>query len=63
MTSSDTFGLVTGSTWIFSSEPPVLLIKKKIVCHVSPGLKFTISLKIIAKNYFQLNCTGKFSVA
>ena len=36
---------------------------KKIVSHVSPGLKFTISLKIIAKNYFQLNCTGKFSVA
>ena len=29
MTSSDTFGLVTGSTWILSSEPPVLLIKKK----------------------------------
>ena len=28
MTRSDTFGLVTGSTWIFSSEPPVLLIKK-----------------------------------
>ena len=27
---------------------------KKIVYHVSPGLKFTISLKIIAKNYFQL---------
>ena len=34
--------------------------KKKIVSHVSPGLKFTISLKIIATNYFQLNCTGKF---
>ena len=33
------------------------------VSHVSPGLKFTISLKISAKNYFQLNCTGKFSVA
>ena len=28
MTRSDTFGLVTGSTWIFSSEPPVLLITK-----------------------------------
>ena len=62
MTSSDTFGLVTGSTQIFSSELPVLLLKK-IVSHVSPGLKFTISLKIIAKNYFQLNYTGKFSVA
>ena len=47
---------------IFSSEPPVSLIKK-IVSRVSPGLKFTISLKIIAKNYLQLNCTGKFSVA
>ena len=35
---------------------------KKIVSHVSPGLKFTISLKIIAKNYFQLNFAGKFSV-
>ena len=62
MNSPDTFGLVTGLTQIFSSELPVLLLKK-IVCHVSPGLKFTISLKIIAKNYFQLNCTGKFSVA
>ena len=29
MTSSDTFGLVTGSTRIFSSEPPGLLIYKK----------------------------------
>ena len=62
MTSSDTVGLVTGSTQIFSSELPVLLLKK-IVSHVSPGLKFTISLKVIANNYFQLNCTGKFSVA
>ena len=51
MTSLDKFGPVTGSTRIFSSEPPV-----------SPGLTFTISLKIIAKNYFQLNCTGEFSV-
>ena len=63
MSSSDKFGLATGSTRIFSSEPPVLLIKKRIVCHVLPGLKFTISLKIIAKHYFQLNCTGEFSVA
>ena len=61
MTSADTFGLVTGLTHIFSSELPVLVIKK-IVSHVSPVLKFTISLKIIAKNYFQPNCTGKFSV-
>ena len=37
--------------------------EKKIVSHVSPGLTFTISLKIIAKKYFQLNYTGKFSVA
>ena len=36
--------------------------EKKIVSHVSPGLTFTISLKIIAKKYFQLNYTGKFSV-
>ena len=28
MTSHDTFGLVTGSSRIFSSEPPVSLIKK-----------------------------------
>ena len=28
MTSQDTFGLVTGSSRIFSSEPPVSLIKK-----------------------------------
>jgi len=33
---------------------------KKIVSHVS---RTAISLKIIAKNYFQLNWTGKFSVA
>ena len=57
-----TFGLVTGSTQIFSSEVPVSLIKK-IVSRVSPGLTFTISLKIITKKYFQLNYTGKFSVA
>ena len=62
MTSTDTFGLVTGSIRIFSSELPVSLIKK-IIFHVSPDLKLTISLKIITKNYFQLNCTGKFSVA
>ena len=62
MTSPDTFGLVTGSTQIFSSELPVLLLKK-IVSHVSSGLKFTINLKIITKNYFQLNWTGNFSVA
>ena len=62
MTSPDTFGLVTSSTQIFSSALPVLLLKK-IVSHVSPGLKFTVRLKIIAKNYFQLNCTGKFSVS
>jgi len=37
--------------------------KEKIVSHESPALKFTISLKIIAKNYFHLNCSGKFSVA
>ena len=36
---------------------------KEIVSHASPGLQFTISFKIIAKNYFQLNCTGKFAVA
>ena len=36
---------------------------KKVVSYVSPGLKFTISLKIMAKTYFQLNRTGKFSVA
>ena len=40
-----------------------MLLLKKIFSHVSSGLKFTISLKIITKNYFQLNCTGKFSVA
>ena len=51
MTSPDTVGLVTGFTQIFSSELPVLLIKK-IVSHVSPGLKFIISLKIIAKKLF-----------
>ena len=51
MTSPDTVGLVTGFTQIFSSELPVLLIKK-IVSRVSPGLKFIISLKIIAKKYF-----------
>ena len=62
MTRSDMCGLVTGSTRGFLSEPLVSLIKK-IVSHVSPGLKFTISLKIITKNYFQLNCTGKFSGA
>ena len=58
------FGLVTGSIQMFSSKPPVSLIKKKnrFASHVSPGLKLTISLKIIAKNYFQLNFTGKFSV-
>ena len=28
MTSHDTFGLVTGSSRIFSSQPPVSLIKK-----------------------------------
>ena len=33
--------------------------KKTIVSHASPALKFTISLKIIAKNYFHLNCTGR----
>ena len=43
-------------------ELPVSLIKK-IVSHVSPRLKFTITLNIIAKNYFQLNCPRKFSVA
>ena len=43
---------LTVSTRIFSFEPPV-----------SPVLEFAISLKIIAKNYFQLNCSGKFSVA
>ena len=62
MTIPDKFGLVTGSTQIFSSELHMLLLKK-IVSHVSPGLKFTIRLKIITKNYFQLNCTGKFSVS
>ena len=36
---------------------------KKVVSYVSPGLKFTISLKIMSKTYFQLNRTGKFSVA
>lgn len=36
---------------------------KKVVSYVSPGLKFTISLKIMAMTYFQLNRTGKFSVA
>ena len=36
----------------FSFKPPVL-----------PGLEFTISLKIIAKNYFQLNYSEKFSFA
>ena len=40
----------------------VTTCNKKIVSHVSPGLKFTISLKIIEKNYFQLNCTRKFWV-
>jgi len=30
---------------------------------MSPVLKFTIILKITAKYYFHLNCTGKFSVA
>ena len=44
----------------FSSEQPKSLIKK-VASRVSPGLKFTISLKIIAQNYFQLNCTGKSS--
>ena len=33
------------------------------ISHVSPGLKFSVSLKISAKNYFRLNCTGKVSVA
>ena len=62
MTTPDMFGLVTGLTRMFSSELPVSLIKK-IVSRVSPGLTFTISLKIVAKKYFQLNCSGKFSVA
>ena len=52
----------TGGSDFFSFEPPVSLIRK-IVFHVSPALKFTISLKIIAKNYFHLKCTEKFSVA
>ena len=60
MTSQDTFGLVTGST--FSSKPPVSLLKKNSL-ELMYHQKFTISLKILAKNYFQLNCTGKFSVA
>ena len=51
MTSPDTFGLVTGLSRIFSSQPPVSLIKK-IVSYALPDLTFTISLKIIAKNYF-----------
>ena len=51
MTSPDMFGLVTSSTRIFSSQPPVSLIKK-IVSHALPDLTFTISLQIIAKNYF-----------
>ena len=33
MTSHDTFGLVTGSSRIFSSEPPVSLIKKNKIEH------------------------------
>jgi len=33
------------------------------VAPVLPGLEFTISLKIIAKSYFQLNCSEKFSFA
>ena len=52
----------TGGSDFFSFEPPVSLIRK-IVFHVSPALKFTISLKIIANNYFHVNCTEKFSVA
>ena len=62
MTTQDTFGLVTSSTRIFSSEPSVPP-KNKLFLMFSPGLKFTMSLKIIAKNYFQLNCSLKFSVA
>ena len=54
MTSQDTFGLVTSSPRIFSSEPSVSLIKQ-IVSHVFTRLKFTMSLKIIEKNYLQLN--------
>ena len=36
MTSKDTFGFVTGST--FSFEPPVSVFKNKIVFHVSPEI-------------------------
>mgnify|MGYP006973420477 CR=1 FL=1 len=56
------FNNATDGSDFFSFDPPVSLIRK-IVFHVSPALKLTISLKIIAKNYFHLNCTEKFSVA
>ena len=62
MTSPDTFALVRLSNR-FNSDFFFRAGYKKVVSHVSPVLKFTISLKITAKNYFQLNYTGKFSVA
>ena len=60
MTSQDTFGLVTGSTFLPSR---LCHFKKKNHLELIYHQKFTISLKILAKSYFQLNCTGKFSVA
>ena len=46
--------------YTFSFESPVSLIIK-IVSHVSPALKVTISLEIIAKNYFHIS--SRFSVS
>ena len=43
---------LTGLTQTFSSKLPVLA-----------GLEFSISLKIIAKIYFQLNCSAVFSLS
>ena len=59
MTSPDMFGLyiVIGLTPVLSHLCHKL---RKIVSHLSTGLKFTISFIIIAKNYFELNFPANF---
>ena len=58
MTSPDTVGLVTGFTQIFSSELPVLLIKKNRFSCIA-RLKIHHQLENHRKKIF----SGKFSVA
>ena len=52
MTSSETFGLVIGSTRIFSFEPPVLLIEKKNCLSCTTRLKIHHQLENHRKELF-----------